>query len=324
MASGYRHVTPEQRYTISVMLASGKTQRIIAETIGVSPSTVSREIRRNGRPSAYDHERAQTKARRRQKHRRLPRTFTVEVRALFEALLQARWSPEQINGFCRLVGLPHVSIERMYQHIWTEKKRGGKLYTWLRQRGRQRHRRGAQNERRGVISDRRMIAERPTEANERSRTGDWEIDTVIGKSHQGAVVSMVDRQTCYTKLRLVKRKTAEAIVNACTSALSPRRHPVHSITVDNGKEFTDHKSLEANLKTKVYFADPYCSWQRGTNENLNGLLRQYIPKRRHLSTVSEKELQYIEDQLNSRPRKKLGFLTPYQVYFNHQSVALRT
>ncbi|MCO6464989.1 MAG: IS30 family transposase [Bradyrhizobiaceae bacterium] len=172
MASGYRHVAPQQRYTISVMLKAGDSQRKIASTLGVSASTISREIRCNSAGSRYDPDRAQRSARRRQAHRRRPRRFTDEVRTLIEALLAKKWSPEQIAGFSWLVGLPHVSAERMYQHIWADKKGGGGLYKHLRRRGGQRHWRGAGHERRGVIADRRMISERPPAANERLRTGD--------------------------------------------------------------------------------------------------------------------------------------------------------
>ena len=176
---------------------------------------------------------------------------------------------------------------------------------------------------RGLISNRRPIADRPEIVDQRSRLGEWEVDTLISKGHQRAIVSIVDRKSCHTMLRLVDAKTAEDVARACSSALGSITHQVHTLTVDNGKEFAHHQDIERNINAPVYFADPYCSWQRGTNENVNELLRQYVPKSRPLSSITEEELHSIELQLNSRPRKKLGYKTSIEVYFLERvSVAL--
>jgi IS30 family transposase len=325
MASGYRHVTPEQRYTISVMRQQGHSQRAIASSIGVSPATVSRELRRNGMQGRYDAERAQQAAQQRQQYRSKPRTFTTEVRCLFECFLTLKWSPEEIAGFCALHGHPHVSPERMYQYVWADKAQGGDLHKHLRRGGKRYRKRGAAHDGRGLIPNRRSIHLRPPIVDQRVRLGDWEADTMIGVGHRKAIVSIVDRVSCYAMLRMVSNKTAQAVSHACSTALSSAIHLVHSLTVDNGKEFAYHKTIEHNINAHVYFADPYCSWQRGTNENYNGLVRQLIPKSRPLSSVSEQELHTIELLLNSRPRKKLGFKSPIEVHFlERANVALPT
>jgi IS30 family transposase len=202
---------------------------------------------------------------------------------------------------------------------------GGHLWRSLRCQKQKRKRYAGGRDRRGQIPDRRSITERPEWIERRAHIGHWEGDTVIGAAHQHAIVTLVERKSGYAVVTKVNRKTSDQVSAAIVKRLKPLASRVKTITYDNGKEFAGHKAIDQSLGSTAYFADPFASWQRGSNENYNGLLRQYIPKKRHLSTVTDEELKMIEDRLNHRPRKRLGFKTPHQVF--HESlnrVALRT
>ena len=325
MASGYRHVTQEQRYTICAMRRAGMTQLAIAKALQVSPSTISRELSRNRGGRGYRHKQAQRRADQRQTYRTQHRKFTPAMQSMVEAQIRQNRSPEQIAGRCRHERIACVSPERIYQYIWQDKRDGGDLYKHLRSGRRLRRKRYGHTNSRGLIPNRRPISKRPKVVDARTRIGDWEADTMIGKQHQGALVTIVERKSKLTRIGRVVKKTAANVTQMCIQLLKPDRDQVLTITTDNGKEFADHRQLEHRLKARVYFADPYASWQRGTNENTNGLIRQYVPKSRPLYTISDKELEWIEDQLNNRPRKSLGFKTPNEVFYNHKRrVALRS
>ena len=244
---------------------------------------------------------------------------------MIERYLRRDWSPEQIYGVCVLSGTACVSIERIYQHVWNDKRNQGRLYTHLRSGHRKRRKRYGIRNTRGIIPHRRPISLRPEVVECRKQFGHWEADTMIGKNHQQALVTIVERKSRFTRIQHVRRKTSRLVANACINLLCADKDCVRTITTDNGKEFAEHQRLETDLNTTVYFADPYSAWQRGTNENTNGLIRQYIPKSRPLHTLTTQEIRRIEHKLNNRPRKVLGYKTPNEVFSQQKKlVALRS
>jgi IS30 family transposase len=244
--------------------------------------------------------------------------MTPETIAYIERKLAEDHSPEQIAERMKLdTGWhgPSVSHERIYQHIWQDKAGGGLLYKHLRIGGtKQRRKRRNSRDMRGTIKNRVGIEDRPPIVERRIRIGDWEGDTVVGKNHQGALVTLVDRKSKLTLIGKVDRYTAEAVEKTIVSLMEllPRRS--YTLTVDNGKEFASHESVAETLRIKVYFADPYRAWQRGLNENTNGLIRQYVPKGSDVRILTDEQIQHIMSRLNNRPRKSLGYLTPHEVF----------
>jgi IS30 family transposase len=239
--------------------------------------------------------------------------MTPELIKLVEAKIREDWSPEQISGWLLGEHSRILSHERIYQHIWSNKRKGGDLYKHLRRQGKKYQKRSNGKTSRGQIKNRVSIDERPAIVDSKARVGDWEIDTVIGKGHQGVLVTLVERKTLYTLAGQVDSKHAEPVTIATINLLKPFEGCVHTITADNGKEFAWHEEIAKQLKTKVYFAHPYHSWERGVNENTNGLLRQYFPKDTNLKNVTQKEVDAAVYKLNNRPRKTLGFKTPAEM-----------
>lgn len=316
----FAHLTQTKRYQISSLLKTAISQSEIARIIGCHKSTISREIRRNKGKRGYRPSQAQRTAVTRKAKNSIK--VTPFGWAYVESLLKEKMSPEQITGRLRLLGWKGVpSHERIYQYIYTDKKQGGKLHQSLRCQKTYRKRGLKGQDRRGQISNRIDIELRPIEANNRERIGDYEGDTVIGKGHKGVLVTLVDRKTRETKIHALPDRKAVSVSQACIAMLSDES-PL-SITFDNGKEFARHEVIAKGLNTEIYFAKPYRSWERGTNENTNGLIRQFLPKSKRLDNVSDKEVQAIEDNLNNRPRKTLGFLTPLEVKSRNEVVALR-
>ncbi len=208
-----------------------------------------------------------------------------------------------------------ISHEWIYKYIYADRRSGGDLHKSLRCQKTRRKRYGTYS-RRGTIPNQVSIDERPAIVDSKRRFGDWEGDTVIGKGHRGALVTLVERKSLYTVIQSVPRKTAKAVRDAVVDGLSPYIDRVHTITYDNGREFADHEGMARDLDARIYFAHPYASWERGLNENTNGLIRQYFPKHRDLTTVTKHEIEQAMDKLNHRPRKSLGYRTPYEVFFN--------
>jgi IS30 family transposase len=240
------------------------------------------------------------------------------LKAAFERISE-QLSPEQVAA-----ELP-ISHETLYQHIYANKADGGLLWKNLRCQKKKRKRYAGGTDRRGQIVGRRPIHERPADVESRRTVGHWEGDTVIGARHKQAIVTLVERRSGYARLTKVSHKTSKQVADAVIKKLRSINARVKTITFDNGKEFAEHARIDEALGSTTYFADPFSSWQRGSNENFNGLLRQYVPKKRHLSTVTDEELKMIEERLNNRPRKRLGYKTPNQVF--HESlnrVALHT
>ena len=244
-----------------------------------------------------------------------PDCRAILIREIEEKLTREQWSPEQISGWLKKEGRRFVSPERIYQHIWKDKRNGGSLWRYLRHNGKKYNKRKGKNSGRGLIPGRVDISERPAIAAEKSRIGDWEGDTVIGRGQKGAIMTHVDRKSKYTKLAILPDKSSASVQSACDASLLPIAHKIETITYDNGKEFAGHAGIAAKLEAKIYFAKPYHSWERGLNEHTNGLVRQYFPKGSDFSTLTQADVQWVEDKLNSRPRKALGYKTPSEVFF---------
>ena len=314
----YNHLSQNERYQIFALMKAGLNQTQVALTLGRSKSTISREIQRNSGLKGYRPKQATLKSEVRALGSRNAKKVSVDTLKSAFDLVRQEWSPEQIAGTM------NISHETVYRHVYADKDCGGKLFMHLRSQKKRRKRYASGRQRRGQIPNRRSIHERPAVVDLRLEVGHWEGDTVIGARHKQAIVTLVERKSGYAKLFKVKNKTAELVSAAMIKSLKPFDGLVDTITLDNGKEFADHQRVDLELGSTIYFADPFASWQRGTNENFNGLLRQYIPKDRPLSTVTQEELKMIENKLNHRPRKSLGFKTPHEVF--HESlnrVALR-
>lgn len=314
----YTQLTYEQRYQIYALKKMGHNQTEIADCIGVDKSTISRELKRNQGQRGYRAKQAHNLAlsRRRKGEARIP-AGTWEV---IEAKIRLDWSPEQISGWMLKWHQIQVSHEWIYQYLLRDQQAGGDLYKHLRCQKKRRKRYGG-HDRRGQLPNRRSIAERPEVVEQRQRIGDWEVDTMIGKGHQQAIVTLTERKSRLALLRKVDRRTAELVGEAVIDLLQPLADRVQTLTADNGKEFAEHERIAQELSIDFFFAHPYAAWERGSNENMNGLVRQYIPKSRELTSVTHDELDQITHRLNHRPRKCLDFRSPFEVFFG-QPVAL--
>jgi IS30 family transposase len=314
----YHHLSQEERYQISALLKAGLTQAQISLNLGRHKSTISREVSRNSGLRGYRPRQACLLAENRALNSRNARQITDADWLCVKSYLREQWSPEQIASE---VSMSHETI---YRRVYADKAIGGDLYKSLRCQRKRRKRYAGGRDRRGQILGRRPICERPRHIEERLQIGHWEGDTLIGKSHKHAIVSLVERKSGYAVLAKVEKKTADLVSTAIIKRLMPISERVQTLTFDNGKEFANHASIDKALGSTTYFADPYSSWQRGSNENLNGLIRQYIPKSRPLSTVTDNELEKIERLLNTRPRKRLGYKTPIEIFTSQLNcVALR-
>jgi IS30 family transposase len=296
----------------------GHNRTEIASVIGKHKATISRELSRNKGQRGYRPNQAHCKAlhRRNHSHKRI----SGEVWELIETKLRMDWSPEQVSGWLNRHHAIQVSHEWIYQHILADKQAGGDLYCHLRCQKKCRKRYGSYD-RRGILPNRVSIEERPAIVEERTRIGDWEVDTIIGKKHRQAIVTLTERKSRFALLRKVDRRTANQVGNAVIALLQPATDRLYTITADNGKEFAEHERIARDLQADFFFAHPYAAWERGANENMNGLVRQYIPKTQELSSITDMDLLRIMHQLNHRPRKCLDFQSPFEVFFK-QSVAL--
>lgn len=318
----YNQLTSEQRYQISALKRIGHSQTEIAKELEVHKSTISRELSKNTGERGYRARQAHEKARERRAKVTPTKRISAETWEEVEEKLRQDWSPEQVSGWLEKRQEIRISHEWIYQHILADQQANGDLYTHLRQYGKRRKRYG-KHDRRGKLPDRVSIEERPQIVEQRERLGDWEIDTLVGKGHRGALVSLVERKSRYTLLLPVAQLLANLVADATISLLLPLAGFVHTITGDNGKEFAEHVRIAETLKANFYFAHPYSAWERGTNENTNGLVRQYFPKTTDFSRIAFSETKTAVDRLNHRPRKCLDFMSPFEVFF-HPSVALQT
>ncbi|MCP4474345.1 MAG: IS30 family transposase [Gammaproteobacteria bacterium] len=254
--------------------------------------------------------------RRQAKHR--PLKLTVEVVAFIREKLLEDWSPEQISGYAKRHGLFSISHEWIYQFILQDKHKGDLLYQHLRHQHKTYRKRYGSPKRQGAIKNRVMIDERPEIVEAKQRLGDWEVDTIIGKQHKQAVVSLVDRVSKRTLLKKVSHKTAQSVACSIIEALQPLSCHVLTMTSDNGCEFAYHEKICQALACDFYFSHPYSSWERGLNENTNGLVRQYLKKGTDFTHVTDDLLMQIMEKLNNRPRKTLGYLTPEEMWHNQK------
>jgi transposase, IS30 family len=307
----YAQITQEERYRIAEMRRLRLSIRAIAAELHRAPSTISREIRRNRKADGWYRAHTageRTRARRRRSHRGVripPETWREVVR-----LLRLWWSPEQIAAH-----LDSISHETIYVHIWRDKRRGGSLWTHLRQAGKKRRKRYGAYDSRGRLAGKRHISERSPQIETRTEPGHWEIDTIMGTDHgRHSIVTLVERMTGYLVMGKLERHTAAECSAKVVELLARHAGRVSTITADNGTEFHGYKDVEAATGVEFYFATPHHAWERGTNENTNGLIRQYLPKRTSLAKVTQADCDEIADKLNARPRKRLGYKTPEECY----------
>ena len=309
----FKRLTLEQRYQTMSLLEAGLTQSEIAEEVGVDKSTISREIKRNKVSGRYNAKAANEKAKLRQTvfHKHIK--ITWEMILLITKKLSEGWSPEQIYGHYKKYNIAMVSHETIYQHIAKNRAAGGDLYKRLRRKGRRKKHYGHYSLR-GQIKNRISIDQRPEIVEEKKRFGDLEGDLVIGKGHCGVILTIVDRATKFTWAVSLSNKSARTVADAIINLFYPFVGFLKTLTFDNGKEFSFHEEIAKALKIDIYFADPYCSWQRGLNENTNGLLREYLPKQMSFKSLPENKVRDVVIKLNNRPRKILNFSTPQQVF----------
>jgi IS30 family transposase len=309
------------------MLKQGYNKSEIARAITKDKSVVFNEIKRNSdnRSGIYDDDLANRKAAKRQKEKAKNIRFTRFIQDEIELLLRADYSPEQVVGTLKKQEKETVSVERIYQHIWEDKKNKGDLHTHLRRQGRKYRKRGSSKDTRGIIKNRISIDQRHKIVEKRSRFGDLEVDLIIGKNHNQAILTVNDRASGMLKMKKVASKEATVVTKAITEILEDWKPYLRTITADNGKEFAGHEQVAENLEIDYFFAHPYHSWERGSNENLNGLIRQYFTKGSDFTEITNKRVKEIETILNNRPRKRYNYENPIfvmnQLLFN-QKVAL--
>ncbi len=309
-------ITLEERYAIMAMKKQRFSIRAIARELGRAPSSISREFRRNVRPSGRynpDIAHSYTVARRRRSRRNT--RFSAHEWALVERLVGLDWSPEQVSGWLKRHGTMSISHETIYLHIWRDKQRGGDLWRHLRQATKKRRKRYRSHDSRGRLAGKRHISERSPEIETRKAVGHWEIDTIKGDSQAAhSAVTMVERATGFTVMGKLKRHTAAECAERVIELVSGHAGRVATITADNGTEFHSYGLVEQATGALFYFATPHHSWERGTNENTNGLIRQYLPKRTSMAHVDQADLDAVAAKLNARPRKRLGYKTPEECY----------
>jgi IS30 family transposase len=315
----YHQITSGERYTIAALRREGFNLSEIARHLGRHRSTLSREVRRNAarHDGAYRAHGAIERTSARRSRSRRNRQFSPVELAQVEALLRKKWSPEQISGRLRRDGRDaglRISHETIYRHVWRDKFEGGDLYSCLRQATKLRRKRHNSYDRRGRPSGKRHISERPASVERRRRVGHWEIDTVVGAGEKDCVVTLVERKTGYAVIGKLADRSAGGMARRVTKLIHRHEGRFRTITSDNGTEFHDYAKVEEATDVLFYFATPYHSWERGTNENFNGLLRQYLPKKTSQAHLTQRSCDALASQLNQRPRKRLGYRTPEECF----------
>lgn len=311
-------ITQQQRYSIETLHRENYTQTAIAQRLGIHKSSVCRQLARNSIKGTYQAQKAHKTAISRCK--RDPYKLKGTLLDLVKKQLKQQHSPEQISGRLDQEQVAITSShETIYQWIYTDKKHGGAWYIHLRRAHKKRRKRLSRKDRRGIIPNKVMIAQRPPEVAAKSRLGDYEGDTIIGANHQGAIVTLVDRVSKTTLMAKVATKSAALVSKAIIGLLKRAPIKAKTLTVDNGTEFTEHQKIAKAVNCEVFFANPYHSWERGLNENTNGLIRQYIPKKTAFNQVSHHQVRAIERTLNNRPRKTLNYLSPNEFIQQYQT-----
>lgn len=324
----YNQLTSGQRQQLEVLQRLKMSKSAIAELLGVHRSTVYRELKRNsGSYGSYSAYYAQIFANDRKerlcKRRKLDSLMEKQIK---ECLLK-RWSPEQIHGYYTSLGEPMLSHEQIYRYIYKNKQQGGDLYKYLRIASKSFRPRYGTKTKRSKIPNRIGIDQRPAIVDQRKRIGDWEADTIVGKGQKGAILTIIERKSLFVQMSLLERRLADSVRSKMINLLGPYKKLVRTITADNGSEFTEHQKIAKKLEADFYFTHPYAAWEKGTNENVNGLIRQYIPKNTWFNTLTSQQIKQIEYELNNRPRKTLGWKTPIQIFmanFTNNSVALES
>jgi IS30 family transposase len=308
------HLTQAQRYTISAMHRQGSTQKMIAEAIDKDKSVISRELKRNANHKGkYSFEYANDMAMLRKERMKKPRKLVPYLKKEIIELIKQDWSPQQIEGRLKLENKPFVSHETIYKIIRNDKAEGGTLYKHTRHR--LKHRKRPVGEKIN-IKNRVTIDRRPEIVNTKQRFGDWEIDTVAGEENKGAIVTLVERKTAFMMMATLKYgKNAKELSKTVIRLFAAYVKHVHTITGDNGTEFADHQNIAKKLKTSFFFTHPYASWEKGLIENTNKLVRQYIPKKTNLKSINEQQIKKIQYKINNRPRQKLNFYSPKEIFF---------
>ena len=310
------HFTVEQRYKLEVLLQQNVCKEQIAIELRKHISSIYREIKRNSdeRNTVYKANLASRKCKKRHKEKPKNQSFNLEIQNYVRVLIEEDLSPEQVLGKSIKDGVSCVSHETIYKYVWQDKKKGGDLYKHLRTLGKTYRKRGALKDKRGQIIGRIGIENRPIEVDQKQRFGDLEIDLVIGKDHKGALLTINDRATGILQMKKIESKDAEIVKNATIELLQNWKPFLQTITSDNGKEFAKHQTIAKVLGIDYYFANPYCSWERGANENLNGLVRQYFKKGSDFSLITDEQVKNVVEKLNNRPRKRYQFNSPNEVY----------
>lgn len=319
----YSHLTIEKRYHINAYKSAGYKNNAIAKKLNVHPSTIGRELKRNGGKISgiyfpvgandYANERSKIQA------GNANRILDDNVKELIIKYIKKDYSPEQASAMLKIEHNITYSLVSIYKFIDQDRGNKGELYTHLRHKGKRRAKYG--NKYKGRIKDRVSISQRPEVVDDKARIGDFEADTIIGAGKKGAIITIVDRKSMYLKMSAPSSKKADETAKKIIQLLEPYKDKIHTITTDNGFEFSEHKKVSESLECDYYFCHPYSSWERGLNENINGLIRQYIPKGSSFDKLTKKEIQIIEDTLNHRPRKSLNWRTPYEVFYGIELAA---
>ena len=311
----YHQITGEERYALAVLRQQGHSAAAIARHLGRHRSTITREVRRNGGASdgAYRPPLADWYARGRRWRSRRNRRFSAADQELVGALVRRQWSPEQIAGRLRREGRLCISHETIYRWIWADKRHGGQLHTHLRWARKLRRKRSRQYERRGHVEGRRPITARPAVVERRTQLGHWEADTMVGPG-RACLLSLVERKSGFVVIGQLPARTTDAVNRRATQLIARQPHRVRTITADNGTEFHRFMVIERATAVRFYFATPHHAWERGTNENTNGLIRRYVPKRQSMAHLTQHACEQIATALNRRPRKRLGYRTPEECY----------
>ncbi len=313
----YQQLSQDERYYISKRHGIGDSLSEIARVLHRDTSTISREIKRNKRnyDGGYRAETAHEHALAKRKKARRGSQFTMEQWEQVILLIQIDWSPDQISNHFKFNGTFTISHQTIYKLIKDDKKAGGSLHKHLRNTRKQRRKQYKSHDSRGVLPGKRNISERPKEVEHRLVVGHWEGDTVIGNDGHHCVLTLVERKSGFVIIKKLSARTAEGVVNAAFDAIYEHLARFITITFDNGTEFHRYKELENHFPIKCYFANPYHSWERGTNENTNGLIRQYLPKKTSMAHITQSDCDWIANRLNTRPRKRHGYKTPEEVYY---------
>jgi IS30 family transposase len=312
----YCQITSAERYMLAALRKQGFNQSQIAASLGHHRSSICREISRNSsQPDGhYRPSKAQERTQGRRSRSRRNRRFTDQHFAQVDELIRRQWSPEQVAGHLRRQGQLTISHETIYRHIWRDKRDGGLLYTHLRGARKRRRKRYGSYDSRGRLAGKRLISQRPAGVETRRHVGHWEIDTVMGTGSKDCIVSLVERKTGLLLIGKLKDRTTASLNRRVIHLIKRHAGLFETITSDNGTEFHDYQRIEARTGATFYFATPYHSWERGTNENANGLIRQYLPKGTSMAELSQQQCHALARKLNTRPRKRLGFKTPLECY----------